>query len=73
MTLNEKMKKRHSELQTELASGKKKLDLLEEQKASLQSTLLRISGAIQVIEELETEESCQGNNYVREMNAAIEE
>jgi hypothetical protein len=47
-----KVEERLQELRNELDSGRALLDEMETKKANLQSTLLRISGAIQVLEEL---------------------
>jgi hypothetical protein len=46
------LEKRIAELKAEFESGQKMLADLETKKSELQSTLLRISGAIQVLEEL---------------------
>lgn len=46
------IEKRLHELKTEYESGQKMLVDLEKRQAELQQTLLRISGAIQVLEEL---------------------
>jgi len=45
-----------TELKSEYEAGQKMLADLETQKADLQTTLLRIGGAIQVLEELLAEE-----------------
>ena len=50
--MREQLKHRVSELKTELEKGKQMLAELECKEAELRQTLLRISGAIQVIEEL---------------------
>lgn len=50
--MQEKIEKKLEELKAEFESGKKMLAHLEKQQETLQSTLLRISGAIQVLEEL---------------------
>jgi predicted nucleic acid-binding Zn-ribbon protein len=50
--MKEKVEERLRELRNELESGRTLLDEIETKKANLQSTLLRISGAIQVLEEL---------------------
>jgi predicted nuclease with TOPRIM domain len=47
-----KVEERLQELRSELDSGRSLLEEIETKKANLQSTLLRISGAIQVLEEL---------------------
>jgi len=47
-----KLEERLKELRSELDSGRALLEELETKKTNLQSTLLRISGAIQVLEEL---------------------
>jgi len=50
--MKEKVEERLRELRSELESGRALLEEIETKKANLQSTLLRISGAIQVLEEL---------------------
>lgn len=47
-----KLEKRMEQLKDELDAGQKMLAELEERKANLTTTLLRIQGAIQVLEEL---------------------
>ncbi len=49
--MQEQLQKRLQSLTTEYKAGQKALANLESQKANLQETLLRISGAIQVLEE----------------------
>ena len=46
------MKERLAELKAEFEKGQQHLRLLDQQRAELHDTLLRISGAIQVLEEL---------------------
>lgn len=46
------MRERLAELKAEFAKGQQQLQALDEQRAHLRDTLLRISGAIQVLEEL---------------------
>lgn len=46
------MRERLAELKAEFAKGQQHLQALDEQRAHLRDTLLRISGAIQVLEEL---------------------
>jgi hypothetical protein len=50
--MKDQMKTRLAELKAEFAKGKQKLDELESQTREVQHALLRISGAIQVLEEL---------------------
>jgi predicted nuclease with TOPRIM domain len=50
--MSEKINQRLQELRQEFESGQKMLADLEAKKADLQQTLLRISGAIQVLEEM---------------------
>jgi hypothetical protein len=53
----EKLQQRLQELRAEFEIGQKKLTELESQQANLRNTLLRISGAIQVLEELLNQEA----------------
>ncbi len=46
------MEQRLQELQIELQHGQEQLVLLEQRRQELRDTMLRISGAIQVLEEL---------------------
>ena len=50
--MREQIEKRLSELQTEFEVGQKVMAELEIRQANLRSTLLRIGGAMQVLEEL---------------------
>jgi predicted nuclease with TOPRIM domain len=50
--MQEQLKTRLAQLKAEFEQGQKMLADLETQQANLRSTLLRISGAIQVLEEL---------------------
>ncbi len=49
--MKEQLEKRLAELKTEFASGQKVMADLETKQANLRDTLLRISGAIQILEE----------------------
>jgi predicted nuclease with TOPRIM domain len=51
MMLKEQLQKRLAELHAEYESGQKMLTALETKQANLRETLLRIVGAIQVLEE----------------------
>lgn len=53
--MQEKLTARLAELQKEYQKGQERLSLLEQEMNDLKSTLLRISGAIQVLEELQQE------------------
>jgi chromosome segregation ATPase len=55
--MRNKLEERLRELRGELESGRAMLDELEAKKTNLQATLLRITGAIQVLEELLASES----------------
>lgn len=54
--MKEKLEQRLNGLKAEFESGQKMLADLEAQQANLKTTLLRISGAIQVLEELLSQE-----------------
>ncbi len=63
--MREQSQKRLQELKTEFEAGQKMLADLEAQQSNLRATLLRISGAIQVLEELlSTPEAAEGNSSV---------
>ena len=55
--MKEQLTERLEKLKGEFESGQKMLADLEAKQANLQQTLLRISGAIQVLEELLAQES----------------
>jgi hypothetical protein len=50
--MNEKLETRIKELKAEMESGQKMLEELDMKRTNLGQTLLRISGAIQAMEEL---------------------
>ncbi len=50
--MQEQLKKRLDDLKQEYEQGQRMLAELESKEANLRSTLLRISGAIQVLEEM---------------------
>lgn len=60
--MKDKVQQRLQELKSEFESGQKMLADLETQQATLKTTLFRISGAIQVLEEMLSTESESGTN-----------
>lgn len=61
-TLDERLPTRLSELKAELQAGQQQLAQKQAELSQLQQAILRISGAIQVLEELSTEaESLNGH------------
>lgn len=50
--MNEQLERRLNELRAEFESGQKMMQDLDQKRATLEKTMLRISGAIQVLEEL---------------------
>jgi len=60
--MKEKLEMRINDLKAELESGKKIMDELEIKRANLGQTILRISGAIQVLEELMSGDSENNEN-----------
>lgn len=63
--MKEKIEERLHQLKTEFESGQKMLADLEAQQANLKTTLLRISGAIQILEELlaQPQEAAESNSH----------
>lgn len=57
--MKQQLEQRLKELKAEFESGQKMLADLESKQANLRDTLLRISGAIQVLEEVLAEENGQ--------------
>jgi hypothetical protein len=51
------IQQRLQELRNELAKGEQQLDRLDRERAALRDTMLRIAGAIQVLEELGAEDA----------------
>lgn len=66
--MQDKIQQRLQELKSEYESGQKMLTDLEMQQATLKTTLLRISGAIQVLEELMAPESAEIDNNSHDLN-----
>jgi prefoldin subunit 5 len=52
MTMKEQLQQRIEQLTEEYRSGEKMLADLDQRRAELQATMLRISGALQVLQEL---------------------
>jgi chromosome segregation ATPase len=64
--MQERLKRRLEALKAEFDRGQKQLSELEAQATSVRNTLLRISGAIQVLEEeLAKESQLDGNGELR--------
>lgn len=60
--MQEKLQQRLQSLKTEYDAGQKMMADLETRQANLRDTLLRISGAIQVLEELAVAEEPESSN-----------
>jgi predicted nuclease with TOPRIM domain len=71
--MKNKLEQRLQELKSEFESGQKMVLDLEGQQANLKTTLLRISGAIQVLEELLSpdREPTENNDRVLETVGAL--
>ena len=65
--MRERLEQRLQELKTEFGKGEQTLRELEEQATTVRQTLLRISGAIQVLEE-ELGDTDQPNGVVPELS-----
>ena len=63
--MQEQLEKRLKELRSEFEAGQKMLADFDAKRASLQETLLRISGAIQVLEELLKQEGEDAKKEVK--------
>lgn len=66
------MKERLAELKAEFEKGQQHLQLLDQERAEVRDTLLRISGAIQVLEELLKQESQNALSHKAGQNGHIE-
>jgi prefoldin subunit 5 len=55
------MQQRLTELRAEYARGERQLAALDQQRQTLRDTLLRISGAIQVLEELQAAQGAEAS------------
>ena len=71
--MKEQIEQRLKELKGEFESGQKMLADLDAQQANLRNTLFRISGAIQVLEELlaTSEVAPQDNSHSSEVHRVI--
>ncbi|KOP26679.1 hypothetical protein AMR41_08625 [Hapalosiphon sp. MRB220] len=71
--MKQQLEQRLQSLKTEFASGQKMLADLETKQLNLQNTLLRISGAIQILEELlaATEAQQETENLAGDSNGVI--
>jgi hypothetical protein len=67
--MREQVERRVSELKAEQNKGQQMLAELESQAAELRQTLLRISGAIQVLEEMLAEQAQQDGASLTSMQA----
>ncbi len=73
--MREQLQSRRDELKKEFEAGQARLHELERQQSFMRETLLRISGAIQVIEELLAQESgptAEGGESIRKAAKAID-
>lgn len=71
--MKQQLEQRLKELRTEFESGQKALAEIENKQANLRNTLLRISGAIQVLEEELTKQSKPELNNISIMEGNGEE
>lgn len=71
--MKEKLTQRLQTLKAEFDAGQKLLADYETKQLSLRETLLRISGAIQVLEEVITEENSEANGEVSQRDDSIAE
>ena len=70
--MKQQLEQRLTELKTEFESGQKMLADLEARQANLRDSLLRISGAIQVLEEELAEETQPRTNDIGQFEAVSE-
>jgi predicted nuclease with TOPRIM domain len=63
--MKQQLKQRLEELRAEYAAGQKALAELESKQTALRSTLIRINGAIQVLEEELSQESTEEKNRIK--------
>ncbi|NEP73685.1 MAG: hypothetical protein F6K25_15945 [Okeania sp. SIO2G4] len=65
--MKDKIEKRIASLKAEFESGKKTLSDLEAKQTNIRETLLRISGAIQILEELLAESQTPEENNAQNL------
>ena len=74
--MQEQLQRRLAELRTQFDTGQSKLAELEQQSTTLRTTLLRISGAIQVLEEELTKaaeaHACDSREPITLMNQQVQ-
>jgi len=70
--MKEQLEQRLVELKTQFESGRKLLNDLENQQANLRTTLLRLSGAIEVLEEVLGKEKPSAGNGVAPQDGSAE-
>ncbi|NEO69750.1 hypothetical protein [Moorena sp. SIO3H5] len=70
--MKEKLEQRLQSLKSEYEAGQKMLAELEAKQANLRETLLRISGAIQVLEETLGEGTDTGENNTQPSEVVVE-
>ncbi len=63
--MKQQLEKRLTELKTEFEAGQKMLADLEKKRSDLEATMLRISGAIQVIEEMLAQDQAQNEKAAK--------
>jgi ABC-type transporter Mla subunit MlaD len=69
MTVRDQMRRRGDELRQQLRVGEQRLRELDDERAQLQQTLLRIAGAAQVLEELLATTNGDGSAAAKEVTA----
>ena len=68
--MRDQLEQRLQQLKTEFQAGQSMLAELEQKRANLEQTMLRISGAVQVLEELLTAEKAATNGEESTSGAA---
>ena len=63
--MNEKINQRLAELRNEYQGGQQLLQELQQKQANLEQTLLRIAGAIQVLEEIQVVEEQPSESFAK--------